>query len=917
MRMSEVVPLKYVAFLSYSHTDAAFGEAIHRELENYRIPRELIGQGGAHGPIPAKLRPIFRDRYDLEAGHSLRQQVTDAIANSQAMVVVCSPASAQSAYVNEEIRQFKALGRADRIYPIIIDGEPGDPDRECFPRALKLVVDEEGNITRFREEPIAADAREHADGPELARLKIISGLLGIDLDRLRRREAEDHKREKRFWIGISGAMAFLAVMALLATGFAWLQREEKREALLTTETLLDKTLARTSNLVSQAVSSVDRRGLPSQVGLNLLKEAQGYFDDMDEIKVKSKNLPLRRAEMLIGLSASYKQLGEGKKSLEYARRARDLLNEEAERMNSQGIRPSDEFYYQLAQSHINLARGQTDRGWTDFALASSRTGLKILDEHLGGIESTNPQWQGLRIDLFLQLANDHGKRWQWQEAFEYLDKCQQLGKRLGQMGLTGPAIRAQALALSKLAGFYRRRGNVEQAMAATIESEEMIRTAIKLHPDDLIWKARLHESLIIHGDVHYKATRYEEALKFYQESNEVVEAVHKRDPQNARNAGYYAQSQYKISEAANKLGKADLSEKTSARAVAVYESLKEIDPESQTFTGNLLHALETLGEAQRQLDKKEDMARTHEQRLKLAGALLKKEPEKWPWLRHAATAAFMAGDAYKMMKQPKRARDKFEIALGYYENWLQQAAKSDRIKFERAWTVLNIGFTYADQNDFSKALPLYQQAVAQMDPLMVSFPSDSYQQRRYIAAIESVAEGLTETGSPREGLEWFNKVIGLRRAMASSNPSYVNRRGLALAQEMIGTAWLKVGEKNKALELYKEGLKSRIAFQEEEPGDPQRRRNMANVQRLIAALWLDLGDCKKAHDGLSAAHENLAHAMAEHEEKTGVPETGWAEQLKEIEVLQAKAQAQCPRTSDATRTPRWRSVAAEGRAASP
>lgn len=249
--------------------------------------------------------------------------------------------------------------------------------------ALRHVVDAEGNITRFLEEPIAADARDHADGEELARLKIISGLLGVDLDRLRRREAEEQKRQKRFWIGISTFMAMLAVFALVASGLAWFQREQKREALTKNENLLDKTLERTSKLVSNGVRSVDRHGLPSKFGLSLLQEAQGYFDDMDAIKVTSKQMQLRRAEMLIGLSASYKLLGRGEDALSNSRRARDILNAEVERLQAEGSPVPNEVYYQLARSHIYLARGQADRGWVDFALASSRTGIKILDEHLG------------------------------------------------------------------------------------------------------------------------------------------------------------------------------------------------------------------------------------------------------------------------------------------------------------------------------------------------------------------------------------------------------------------------------------------------------------------------------------------------------------------------------------------------------
>ncbi len=73
---------RYRAFLSYSHRDRELGDRLHRELENYRIPRDLAGKATAFGSVPRKLRPIFRDRYDLEAGHSLREQLIDALNSS-------------------------------------------------------------------------------------------------------------------------------------------------------------------------------------------------------------------------------------------------------------------------------------------------------------------------------------------------------------------------------------------------------------------------------------------------------------------------------------------------------------------------------------------------------------------------------------------------------------------------------------------------------------------------------------------------------------------------------------------------------------------------------------------------------------------------------------------------------------------
>ena len=77
------------------------------------------------------------------------------------MIVVCSPDSAKSRYVNEEILLFKKLNRTQRIFPIVVAGEPNSSDEsiECFPPALKYEVDEAGNVTQILAGPLAADAR--------------------------------------------------------------------------------------------------------------------------------------------------------------------------------------------------------------------------------------------------------------------------------------------------------------------------------------------------------------------------------------------------------------------------------------------------------------------------------------------------------------------------------------------------------------------------------------------------------------------------------------------------------------------------------------------------------------------------------------------------------------------------------------
>lgn len=135
------------AFLSYSHRDARFARRFHADLEAWRVDRALVGRDTPVGPVPRTLRPIFRDREDFAGGRTVGDATRDALAASTFMVVLCSPDAADSAYVNEEIRVFKSMGRADRIIPVIISGEPGDPDRECFPKVLTREVGAGGVLT--------------------------------------------------------------------------------------------------------------------------------------------------------------------------------------------------------------------------------------------------------------------------------------------------------------------------------------------------------------------------------------------------------------------------------------------------------------------------------------------------------------------------------------------------------------------------------------------------------------------------------------------------------------------------------------------------------------------------------------------------------------------------------------------------
>ena len=126
--------------------------------------------------------------------------------------------------MNEEILAFKRLGREDRIFCLIVDGEPnasdipGQADQECFPQALRFRLGPDGNLSETRTEPIAADAREGKDGKNRAKLKLIAGLLGVGFDALRQRETQRRNRQL-FYIASASVAGMVLTSSLAAAAF--------------------------------------------------------------------------------------------------------------------------------------------------------------------------------------------------------------------------------------------------------------------------------------------------------------------------------------------------------------------------------------------------------------------------------------------------------------------------------------------------------------------------------------------------------------------------------------------------------------------------------------------------------------------------------------------------------------------------
>lgn len=206
----------YFAFVSYRSSGADQREAawLQAAIETYKLPTALAARLNR----PARLGRLFRDAEELPAAPNLRERLVVALTRSDNLIVLCSPRAAASRWINSEIDEFVAQGRANRIFAVLMEGAP----TEAFPSSLlslsRVVASNVDQAIVRPDEPLAADLRPVAGLSQrqvrrTALLRLIAGLLDIGFDDLRNRDAQ--RRNRRMAFLAAGGLAGLAIVSSL------------------------------------------------------------------------------------------------------------------------------------------------------------------------------------------------------------------------------------------------------------------------------------------------------------------------------------------------------------------------------------------------------------------------------------------------------------------------------------------------------------------------------------------------------------------------------------------------------------------------------------------------------------------------------------------------------------------------------
>jgi WD40 repeat protein len=215
----------YKAFVSYSHSaDGKLAPALQAALQQFAKPWNRL-----------RAMRVFVDTASLSANPALWPTIERSLRESEYFILMASPASAQSFWVQKEVECWLGLGRIDRLLIVLTEGEiawsaAGQTLDHSGTTALPAAIHE-----AIHEEPLYTDLRWARDEVQLSLQNprfadAVAGLgatiRGVSKDDLHGEHVSQHRKLVRLRRLAIGSLVALTVSSVVAAVIAITQRNE-------------------------------------------------------------------------------------------------------------------------------------------------------------------------------------------------------------------------------------------------------------------------------------------------------------------------------------------------------------------------------------------------------------------------------------------------------------------------------------------------------------------------------------------------------------------------------------------------------------------------------------------------------------------------------------------------------------------
>lgn len=670
---SLVVRQKYCAFICYSQADARAAEVLQRRLESYRVPGHLVGRRGARGPIPERLTPIFRDAAELAASGDISADLKAALAQSDALIVLCSPVAAKSRWVNAEIEFFRNQqpATARPVLAVLLSGEPV----EAFPPALLP-----NQPVWEQPYPLAADFRPARERGKDADLRLIAALLGVGFDELRQREQSRQLRRLRATVSV---LVLVAVTFAALAIFALSERHQAQQA---------------------SVRANEARAGAEQLVDYMLDDLRGKLEALGKLN------PLDRANEHV--RRYYQRIAPGEKDVSALRHRSLVLTQHGDDLLAEG-RPKGAHDFYLAARSLRERLVQLQPTQSEFRAELATTYKDLGEASLKANESQSAKSEvESAIAILKQLTTADAKNARWQ--IQLAETKVELSDVEIQLGETGAAVielrnatatfakfltekapvdlqLAHAHALDKLADVLRKSGHSREAEPYARRAIAVNETLAKKEPGNVKVLDRLQFSYAYLSELMGELGRNKEAIVERKKRLVIAQRLASLEPRNATYQVNLATSYTQLGEVLCQGNHFSDAQPYIEKALAVSLKLVEEHPNNASYLSELATRYNHLLDLDVGLGKKEEALVAGEEAIAARRKACANDPanrELQHWLSYDI---FCAGSAELNLHQFTKAAARFEEATAIEKKLVaEDPANLTRLQFLSLYQ-LNLG----------------------------------------------------------------------------------------------------------------------------------------------------------------------------------------------------------------------------------
>jgi tetratricopeptide (TPR) repeat protein len=879
----------YRAFISYSHADRRWAKWLHRRLERFRLGTDLVGRETAVGRVPNALRPIFRDRDDFTAGHSLTEQTLAALDASAALIVLASPAAAGSHYVNEEIRLFKQRHPGRPIVPVILRGKPNGGRDECFPPSLRFIVGADGAVTEHPVELLAADVRKEGDGEELALAKVVARLIGVSTDDVLKREAIAATRRIKL---LAAAGTGVAVLVLIAGFLAWertRQRERDERMQVAIETVLNQ-----FRLVNPVLAGEDgKRALRPAIkdtiqgavrdprlaraaqllGEGDVKAAEQLLNEVadetaarvrDDRKVAAaayRNLGAisgladqKRAREAYGKALAFDD--DDKESLYWHGYLHFLAGDLAKAERSLGrlldLAKGDD-RQNAFRSHLRLGQVMVERG----NLASAREHIqKAIGIARFSVDPGSSEWAAELSEAQTKLGGVLVALGDLPSALETLKAALAIRLRLSQSDAGNLQWQRDTLVShQEIARVFIRRGQLEAALESYQAAIGVAERLTGVNPANVQWQRDLGLTHNDIAEVLVTRGRLERALASFRKALAIRTSLADADTANVQFQRDVALSRSQIGDVLARQGNLPLGLRSMNEAHAAISRLATLDQGNARWQHDLSVSKDQIGQMLAERGNLPAALENFRSSLAIRERLAMADPSNAQWQRNLAVSHNLIGDMLLEQGDTPAAADRYRSALAIIERLSKEDPDNAEWQRDLSLSKERLGAVSAEQDNVAAALASVSSALLIRERLSTADTSNAQWQRELMVAHNLLGDLMLRQDNVSAAEKSFDAGFAIATTLAAVDPSNAEwKRDLSVAHNKRGELLTAKNDLAGALASFRAALSARIDLANSDSAYVLWQRDLAVSHSKVGDILERLGDLRSALDAYRSAY---------------------------------------------------------------